>query len=186
MPLTLVLETGEGLTNSNTYASVSECNTYHDAQLRATDWTGASDTDKAKSLAMATRLIDAEMDFYGWKASNTQALRWPRGLARNADEFDGYSQSLPASLTGGYFDNATVPKELKNATCEMARLLLAEDRTRNPDGEGLKSVSIYQGISVEFDLARIQPVIHRVVSSMLSLLGTPKDCHTRTVKLRRA
>lgn len=185
MPLTLVLETGAGLTNSNTYVSVAECDAYHDAQLRATDWTGASAGDKDKAVAMATRMIDAEMDFFGWKSKETQALQWPRALARNPDVYGGYI-GVPIQTAGTYFDSATIPKALKDATCEFARVLLAEDRTRNPDSEGLKSVAIYQGISVVFDPATVQPVLHRIVTAMLSALGDPKDLHTRSVKLRRA
>ena len=135
---------------------------------------------------MATRLIDAEMDFFGWKSNQGQALQWPRALTRNPDVFDGYI-GQPIQMTGRYFDYNKVPKEMKDATCEFARVLLAEDRTANPAGEGLKAVSIYQGISVTFDgPLHVQPVLHRIVTSMLSKLGVPKDSHTRSVKLHRA
>lgn len=185
MAWTFTVEDGTGLANSNSYVSVAACDDYHAAHLYATDWTGATNDRKQAALGMATRLIDAEFDFVGWKTKDSQALQWPRGLARNPDVFDG-AVGMPLGMAGRYFPYDQVPVEVKNATCELARLLLAEDRTRNPDGEGVKSLKIYKGVEVEFNTTTMQPVIHRVVAAMLSKLGTPKDSGTRCVKLTRA
>jgi len=60
MALTLILETGAGLANANSYATVAESDAYHDGHLYATAWTGATSGNKAAALVMATRLIDAD------------------------------------------------------------------------------------------------------------------------------
>ena len=48
--VTLVKETGAGLTNSNSYANLSDGNTYHEMRLHVDDWTNASDSDREKAL----------------------------------------------------------------------------------------------------------------------------------------
>ena len=100
MALTLVATAG-GLT-SNTYCTQAEALTYHEAHLYASTWTGATSANKDKALAMATRLLDEQINWYGWKSSNNQALAWPRtGI------YDKEGVSLASN---------TIPTFLKNAT----------------------------------------------------------------------
>lgn len=185
MAWTFKVEDGTGLSDSNSYASATEGDDYHAAHLYAADWTGKNTGQKESALAMATRLIDAEFDFCGYKTKPGQALQWPRGLVPNPDVYAGVLGVGASVLEGQYFASDKIPKELKDATCELARLLFKEDRTRNPDSEGLKRVDIFQAIEVEFDKSTIQPVIHRVVAAMLSKLGTVK-AGTGMAKLIRA
>ena len=78
MAVTLILEDGSALVDANSYASVADGDAYHAAHLYATAWTGATADKKATALVMATRLIDAECGFLGFRKSNAQALQWPR------------------------------------------------------------------------------------------------------------
>ena len=129
MALTLVATAG-GLT-SNTYCTQAEALTYHEAHLYASTWTGATSANKDKALAMATRLLDEQINWYGWKSSNNQALAWPRiGI------YDKEGVSLASN---------TIPTFLKNATAELARLLIASDRTVENEMKGFKSINIGKG-----------------------------------------
>lgn len=120
--VTLVKETGAGLTTSNSYANVSDGDTYHDTRLHVDDWTNASTADKEKALMWATQLLDDMVDWNGRKTDDDQALDWPR--YQIYDE-DGY-----------YIPHNTIPSEIVNATCELARNLLSEDITDSPDTLG--------------------------------------------------
>ena len=61
------------MAESTTYRSVADADAYFANQLWATDWTGASDADKAKALLMATRAIDS-LRYEGVKRSLWEAL----------------------------------------------------------------------------------------------------------------
>lgn len=116
MALTLI-ET-PGLATSNTYASLAEANTYHESHTdSAGAWAGASDADKSVALVMATRLLDALYEWAGFASDpDTQYLAWPR---------DGVLDFHQLST----LDADTIPQRLKEATAELARLLIASDTT---------------------------------------------------------
>jgi hypothetical protein len=127
-----------GSASANTYLTLAEADAYHDTRLSVTDWTDATDDTKNKSLLMATRLID---DMFAWVNSQTdsvQALRWPRSGMLDANERD-------------YIDNDVIPQELKNAVAELARQLIAEDRTVDDDIETKRITSLTAGpVSLSF------------------------------------
>lgn len=120
--VTLVKETGAGLSTSNSYADVSDGDTYHETRLHVDDWTDANTADKEKALMWATRLLDDMVEWNGRKTDDDQALDWPR--YQIYDE-DGY-----------YIDHNTIPQDIVDATCELARTLLVEDITGSPDTLG--------------------------------------------------
>jgi hypothetical protein len=127
MPLTLIATAGAA--NANSYTTVEEADAYHDAHLYASTWTNATTEQKTAALVWATRLLDEQCEWDGTKATNEQALRWPRGGAYDAD--------------GVPFDVDEIPQSLKYATAEFARHLLASDRfqVRDDARGGLHSVS---------------------------------------------
>jgi hypothetical protein len=152
--MTLVKEDGSGLPNSNSYADIDDGNTYHEVHLYATDWTDAAPDVKEASLMMATRVLDMNMEFKGWKGDSAQALEWPRIGVPNHNElwyvypgaslFGGY-------LEGPYFPSNVVPVRLNYATCELARELIASNRTEDYKAKGISAFSIGQGaISLNF------------------------------------
>jgi hypothetical protein len=161
MPLTLIKETGAGLSNANSYASAADGDAYHDAHVYATAWTGATTANKEKALVMATRLIDAHYLFYGTKLLKTQALMWPRFGAPDADHAGGRE----------FIADNEIPLNLVNATCELARELLLQDRTAAPDGEGLSQAGIVGILNVTFDKRDTRPVISHETRKFLSKLG---------------
>ena len=158
--VTLVVENGSGLTNSNTYISNADADTYFGSHLYATDWTGATEGNQDIALAMATRLLDDHFDYNGKATKQDQALSWPR--------FDIHDKA-------GYFiPSTTIPTPVKNATAEFAKWLLAEDRTAEEDDRGFKSLKA-GSLSLEIDPEDRKAMIPDIVASMLAEFGVPKS-----------
>lgn len=126
--MAITLDATVGGASSNTYATVAEGNTYHEAHVYTDTWDEASTADKNKALAMATRLLDDNVEWNGAKATKEQALRWPRHGIRDED--------------GYYVDSDVIPQFLKDATAEYARLLLAKDYTAEPDTRGYSEMHL--------------------------------------------
>lgn len=75
--MSLIVETGEGLTNANSYAEVSTANAFYTDRPN-TAWSEASADEKAVALIRATDFIDANYIFRSVKTSDDQALENPR------------------------------------------------------------------------------------------------------------
>ena len=159
------------MANANAYANAADGDAFHEGHCYASVWTAAVTASKEKALVMASRLIDASYQFNGFKKGSAQALQWPREAAVDPDRKDIRLSVLENKL-GPYFESDKVPKALLDATCEMAREVLAEDRTDAPDGEGIKALNLVGTLGITFDKADRQPVISHLAQSMLSKLGT--------------
>ena len=171
MSLTLIKETGAGLSNANAYADVTDGDAYHDGHLYASAWTGATTESKTAALVMASRLIDAEYQFGGVRAIAGQALAWPRRVC-------------PDPETGDMLAFNAIPKPVVEATCELARELLIVDRTASPAGEGLS----YQNVGstqTGYNKADTRPVIPAVVQAMLAKFGSLIKAKSGAVRLVR-
>jgi hypothetical protein len=184
MALTLIKEDGTGLSNANSYAAVADGDAFHEGHLYAADWTGANSTTKAAALVMATRLIDAFYQFRGFKAHDTQALQWPRELARDDDALPARVLSL-ALQRDDYFASDAVPVAVVNAAIETARELIKANRAEDPDGEGLATLSMTGILSLTFDKSDRAPVIPQVAQAMLSKLGDYTKQRAGVVRLLR-
>ena len=111
-----------GAADANTYATLVEAEAYYDTQLYSTDWSAATDDEKNKSLLFATRLIDEQIVWAGFKATEAQSLRWPREALLDQDGFD--------------VDNDTIPQFLINAVSELGGYLIGSNRTAESSTKG--------------------------------------------------
>ena len=177
MALTLVKEDGTGKADANSYADVTDGNAYHEGHLYATAWTAATADNKAASLVMAARVIDAELQFNGVKATEAQALQWPRSDCRDPD-------AVAASGSAGVVTSNVVPKGILDATCELARELLLLARTAAPPGEGLIS-DWTSTFGKKYSKTDIRPILPRLVQSLLAKYGSPMRQSGGVVKLVR-
>lgn len=111
----MALDTTVGGANSDSYASVTEADTYH-AAYGNTAWAAISTTAlKESALRKAAQYLDTKT-FVGIKASSTQALEWPR--------YD--------VVIGGYdVLSNSIPVAIKNAQMEAALIAGAESLTPN-------------------------------------------------------
>jgi hypothetical protein len=197
MALVLIKEDGTGRVDANSYADIADGDAYFDGHLYATAWTAASSGNKEKALVFATRLIDAEYQFNGYRAHNGQALQWPREQCPDPDK-GLITISVLVPFLGDFVDAEIVPKAVVDATCEMARELLILDRTAAPPGEGLASVhtghSEASGGSIissdnattQYSKSDTRPIISRVAQAMLAKYGAPISGGAGSVRLLRA
>lgn len=103
-----------GGSDSNSYATLAEANAYHSTRLHNSAWTNANDTTKEAALLWATRTLDSNMCWKGRKATEEQALDWPRYAVYDKD--------------GYYIDSDVIPQQVKDAQSELAFLLIEKDR----------------------------------------------------------
>jgi len=111
----MALDTTVGGANSDSYASVTEADTYH-AAYGNTAWAAISTTAlKEAALRKAAQYIDTKA-FVGVKTTSTQALEWPRYNVI----VDGYD----------VLSNA-IPNDIKVAQMEAALIASSESLTPN-------------------------------------------------------
>lgn len=136
MPLILIAETGAGITNANSYATLAQGNQWHEGSLQAATWTAASDATKETALVAATRFLDANVEWQGYRVEIDQALAWPRLEV----VFDGHSVPWDS-----------LPSPVVNATCELARLLMGADLQADQESDNIKSIGLGQSaLEIEF------------------------------------
>jgi hypothetical protein len=196
MALTLTKEDGTGKADANTYASVADGDAYFEGHLYASAWTAATSDTKAAALAMATRLVDSQYQFRGYRAQDTQALQWPRERCPDPDRNPVTTSALSPVLTH-FVPSDSVPAGVTFAVCEMARELLIADRTAAPPGEGIASEAtsshtITSGSddssssTTTYSKSDTRPIISRVAQAMLSKYGSPIVGGSGAVPLVRA
>jgi hypothetical protein len=147
MALTLIKEDGTARVDANSYADATDGDAYHDGHLYAGTWTAATTSSKETALVMASRLIDSQVQFNGYRVNDRQGLQWPRWKCPDPD---GGLALIPIRLLPrgmGYVDFDIVPKNVIDATCEMARELLTLDRTTAPPGEGIDTVQVRHSVA---------------------------------------
>jgi hypothetical protein len=175
MALTLIKEDGTGRADANSYATHAEGDAYHEGHVAATDWTAATDAQKEAALVMATRAIDSLFRFDGWKRTAEQALQWPRMRCPDVAHAGG----------ADYLAEDVVPVALRDSACELARQFLAEDRTGDAEGIGLRSLSIEGALRMVFDPLRPKPVVPQFVQAMLARVATYQGRRSGSVPLIR-
>jgi hypothetical protein len=153
MALVLTVESGAGLANANSYATVAEADSFFESRPRSDAWVALDDDAKAVLLVHATRIIDASMAWDGDPLTDTQALAFPR--------LDGDGQS-----TG-------IPAALKSALCEMALAQNTADTSAQPATTGFQSIEVGP-IKIVADEQRTQPTIPRFIADLLAPFGSTR------------
>lgn len=128
----------------NAYCDVVFADAYHGGRLHNDAYRCASVADKEAAIIWATRLFDT-VHWVGIRTSPTQPQSWPRQGVIYEDRL-GMNGSLPYGFSSVYssvfLDSATVPVYIKNATCELALWLLANDTTAPAGTEGFSQIKI--------------------------------------------
>ena len=124
--MTLIVETGTGLADAESYGSVAGGDTYFDNHGSPTEWTSAVTSEKESALRYATEWLDANFFWYSTLYTITQALNWPRNQYISED---------------GRTVAVGVPQAVVYATYEMALEHLKDSLNYN-DSEGIASEDI--------------------------------------------
>lgn len=155
--MSVVLDTTVGGANANSYCSLADAAAYNDNHPYGSDWAGSDDT-LSRALILATALLDQHVEWKtgrGWipsaglvgggVVSMTQRLLWPRYgvLGRN----------------GFVIDSTVIPTEVRDATAEFARLILAKDPTLDSKTETQGIASMKTGpLEFTFDNPRAKVI----------------------------
>jgi hypothetical protein len=158
----LIVETGAGVVGANSYISADDADIFFEKRLHATAWTDANPDDKEIALMWATRLLEENVNWYGYITYDTQPLRFPR--------------SSLTDIEGRDILQTTIPQFLKDAVSELAFHLISEDRTleTNRDLVGLKRVKVDTlDITTDGNPLAVKPVIPLSVWSIIKFYGRP-------------
>ena len=170
MALTIVVEDGAGRSDANAYISRADADAYFEGRPNAAAWTGATTGEKEMALVMATRVVDAMFRFHGYKVNQSQALLWPR---MECPDVESSVRQVPGIRVAGvaYLPSDSVPACVRDGTCEVARELLIEDRTGDPEGVGMRSMGVDGVFKMVFDPLRPKPIVPRLAQAMLRRVG---------------
>src|SRR3954452_11044747 len=174
MALTLTWEDGSGVPNANSYAQVADGDDYFDGHVYPAPWSTSAADLKAEALIMATRLIDAEFQFNGWRANEGQGLQWPRVRCPDPDRAP-FAFSALLFRTNNFLPSNVVPRAVVNATFEMARELMIADRTAAPAGEGIQTATTGAGASFSsatYNKSDTRQVLSQLAGAMLARFGS--------------
>jgi hypothetical protein len=120
--VSITIDATVGGPSANSFADEPTAIAFAATRLNLTGWvtvSGSTCTNSEKqALVEATRELSALL-YQGYRASDAQALSWPRYLALNPDMAGGAS----------YYDPSVLPPRIINATCELAIAFLAAGTT---------------------------------------------------------
>ena len=146
MAITIVATAGAA--NANSYISLTEANELIEGLVADDDviaWEAGSTSDDYRNRALytAAQRIDRER-FLGARATDTQAMQWPRTGVRKPDTYiNTYATGFPFRITTDYFTDTEIPDQIKKALAVLSVYL-----NNNKDGLGLSGLEDYQNIKV--------------------------------------
>lgn len=129
--MAIVIDATVGGTDSNSYVTLAESETYFENRPFSTDWIALTDDEKSQYLIYSTMMIDNMLVPYGTIASDTQALNFPR-----EDLYD---------CNGREIEDDVIPDGIKRAQMEQAIYLFSSgDITSKPSllTQGFKSAKV--------------------------------------------
>jgi len=143
---------------ANAYCTLAAADAYVAGHIASARWDAASADERHRAIVTATALLDSTFAWMGDPTTYEQKLQWPRTGC--------------VSKTGDELADDAIPEAVQDATAELARQLLASDRTADNDAEaaGLTSLSA-AGISLHFQSGATSKPIPDAVTRMLAHLG---------------
>lgn len=125
MATSFIVEDGTGLDNANALLTVAEADQIMENYGASSDWSGASNEIKENGIREATRFINMQYSWKGWRVHTTQALQWPRSECYDDED--------------NIVDYEIVPERIKEA-CAYLALKVVEGRTLLDDLENAATV----------------------------------------------
>ncbi len=144
--MAVTIDATVGGANANSYLTLAAAQTLIDGFVEDDDvvaWASATTDQKNRALASATQRLDRER-FLGARATDTQALQWPRTGVRKPDTYiNTYTVGFPFRITTDYFTDTEIPSQIEYAQCVLAVYL-----NNNKDGLGLSGVEDYKRVQI--------------------------------------
>jgi len=144
MPISINATVGSA--SANSYLTLADAQAIIDGFVEDADvvaWASATTDQKNRALYSATQRLDRER-FLGARATDTQALQWPRTGVRKPDTYiNTYAVGFPFRITTDYFTDTEIPDQVKKA-----QVVLAVYLNNNKDGMGLTGLEDYNSVTI--------------------------------------
>lgn len=121
-----MIQAQAGHVDANSYVDVAYADSFFNSSIGNDSWPASLELKEA-ALIEATRILDSQFAWIGDIATPEQSLRWPRLNVYDVD--------------GRIVDSASIPKLLKDATCNLAYYLL-QNGGLNQSASGLKGLKV--------------------------------------------
>lgn len=135
-----------GGANANSYLTLAAAELIVEGFVQDDDvtaWASATNDQKNRALYTATQRLDRER-FLGARATDTQALQWPRTGVRKPDTYiNTYAVGFPFRITTDYYTDTEIPDQIKKA-----QVVLAVYLNNNKDGMGLSGIEDYKSVQI--------------------------------------
>ena len=144
--MAITIDATVGGASANSYLTLADAQALIDGMVENDDvtaWASATEDQKNRALYSATQRLDRER-FLGARATDTQALQWPRTGVRKPDTYiNTYATGFPFRITTDYFTDTEIPDQVK-----QAQVVLAVYLNNNKDGMGLSGLEDYKSVSI--------------------------------------
>ena len=135
-----------GGANANSYLTLADATAIIDGFVESPavqGWTAGNTDGKNRALFTAAQRLDRER-FLGARATDTQAMQWPRTGVRKPDTYiNTYAVGFPFRITTDYFTDTEIPTQIKFAQAYLAAYLHHDHEALDLNGmEDYKSVQI--------------------------------------------
>jgi len=144
--MAVVIVATVGSASANSYLTLADAQTIIDGLVEDADvtaWASATTDQKNRALYTATQRLDRER-YLGARATDTQALQWPRTGVRKPDTYiNTYTVGFPFRISTDYFTDTEIPDQIKRAQVALAVYL-----HNNPDGIGLSGLEDYKNVKI--------------------------------------
>jgi len=125
MATTFIVEDGSGKGDANAFLSVVEADQIMENYGASADWSAADNTVKENGIREATRFMNMQYVWKGWRVYTTQSLQWPRSECYDDED--------------NIVNSEIVPERVKEA-CAYLALKVVEGRTLLEDLENAATV----------------------------------------------
>jgi len=144
--MAITIDATVGGASANSYLTLAAAQDLIDGMVENDDvtaWASSTTDQKNRALYSATQRLDRER-FLGARATDTQALQWPRTGVRKPDTYiNTYAIGFPFKITTDYFTDTEVPDQIK-----QAQVVLAVYLNNNKDGMGLSGLEDYKSVTI--------------------------------------
>jgi hypothetical protein len=144
--MAVVIVATPGAANANSYLTLAEAQAIIDGFVRDADvqhWGSGNTDSRNRALFTATQRLDRER-FLGARATDTQALQWPRTGVRKPDTYiNTYAVGFPFRITTDYFTDTEIPTQI-----QYAQVVLAVFLHNNTDALGLSGLEDYKNVKI--------------------------------------
>lgn len=157
MAFNFIVEDGSGDSDANSYCETYYADDYISTNAYASaEWLANDLTVKQALLIRASKYLDSMFEWKGRRAHRDSGLKWPRYECYDCDGFE--------------MDHERLPRELKDATCEMATYLMSSDWTNLESSRGIREVKA-DVVDVKFDTSQTRGSVPYAVIAILQGLG---------------